>query len=487
MEKVVRFTENQLQFFRALSYDTNPLHYDLEYSQATQFGKVVVHGMCAVLTALGIWAKGRKFRICSMQGKFKKPLFLGVPYSLKITENRVGSREEVELALIANNFTHVLIKFSSAIFEGETFELNRSPKFSPRHNPVADGTHSLPSPDYFLNPSALSQLEQTLGLSPAQLPISQLNAFAWASYLVGMEVPGLQALFSDFKFEFSGQNETFKVPKLKIEVDSRFKKFEITGNNEFFKSVQIGAFARPQAVKHSIQDMLGVLPTSESYKGKTVLVSGASRGFGAALATGFAIQGARVILGYCHSHTAVQELARDLDSLGAKTLLLKGDLRNEKDCLLMREILEGQNTPIDILVDNAFPSIPLVSFFDQSSEESLAFFHDSVMISSNFLRTFMPLLKENGMVVSVSSIFTQVPEKKYSHYIAAKAAVEELTRSLTAEFSEKRFVVLRPPRMLTDRNNLPYDPMETRSPIEVASQVVQRLVEIEDPFSEINF
>ena len=87
--------------------------------------------------------------------------------------------------------------------------------------------------------------------------------------------------------------------------------------------------------------------------GKTVLITGASTGIGAALARGFARQGARVAINYHSSEAAAKALASELKEAGAEVLLARGDVTDLKACARIVEATATHFGAIDGLINNA--------------------------------------------------------------------------------------------------------------------------------------
>src|SRR4051794_10846584 len=83
----MRFTSAHIEAFARLSHDVSPLHCDPVYAAATPFRRVVVHGVCGVLCALGAWAQGRRFALRRLRATFRRPLFLDEEYALAVRES----------------------------------------------------------------------------------------------------------------------------------------------------------------------------------------------------------------------------------------------------------------------------------------------------------------------------------------------------------------------------------------------------------------
>ena len=85
-------------------------------------------------------------------------------------------------------------------------------------------------------------------------------------------------------------------------------------------------------------------------KKQTVLITGAGRGLGSAIAKSFHREGAKVIINYRKSYDSAKRLS---DSLGGKAILIKGDIRNKEEVLNMSKELSDQKIIINTIVHNA--------------------------------------------------------------------------------------------------------------------------------------
>jgi len=88
-------------------------------------------------------------------------------------------------------------------------------------------------------------------------------------------------------------------------------------------------------------------------KGKTAVVTGASRGIGRAIALKLATLGANIVVNYRNSAGAMQEVVKEIEALGVKTLAVQCDISNYSDVENMMKKCKEEFGSIDILVNNA--------------------------------------------------------------------------------------------------------------------------------------
>lgn len=167
---------------------------------------------------------------------------------------------------------------------------------------------------------------------------------------------------------------------------------------------------------------------------RCVLVTGASGGIGAAIATAFAQNGDRVVLG-CHTHPAkAEQLCASLQKQGLQAVVAVADVVNAAQVGEMFALAESAFGTVDVLVNNAGVAAQRL-FTDITEAEWDAMF--AVHVKGNYLCTQRALTgmlrKKSGCIINISSMWGQVGASCESHYAAAKAAVIGLTKSLAKE------------------------------------------------------
>lgn len=485
MIMTVQFLNDQLRAFETLSQDRNPIHNDPTYARATQFGRPVVYGMCGVLVGLGNWARGRAFRLTRMEGRFAMPLFEQVEYELKISEE--GDQVVIQYLEVGN----VQMSYRFAWQERDPAEARIAPVQTPASfQPLAAASDiELAAAlarwqgrdcSYSVRLECLSQLLPKLCLEPAQMPLEQLNALMGSSYLVGMEVPGRQALYSGFKFEFelgadAAYAAAFQFRNVSTEWDSRFNRFSVSGGGSGLRSFSLSAFQRPKHVRYAIEDVHRAVGQSDLLKNKVIFISGAARGFGAVLAKMFALQAANVFVNYRSDSLEAEAIAAEVRPWNSQTFPIAGDVSKAEDCRQIRTEIERRFGRIDLLVCNAFPQIPAEGFWEQGSGKFMRFLERAAATTVPLLNELMPLVPKGGIVLLVSTCYTREPEARFSHYIAAKSCLEGLMRTLAVELPDRKFVIVRPPRMLTDQTNLVVDLTPPVSAVTVARELMENL------------
>lgn len=477
----MRFTNAQIDLFARLSHDTNPLHCDPGYAASTPFGRVVVHGVCGVLCALGAWADGRRFELRRLRATFRKPLFLGEDYTLSVTE----AGERVTLRWTKDGESHADLTLSVRPWE--------APQERPSVDPFtsrAEAGHVAPRDlasvagdlPYAISEAAVPAMKAALGLAWEQMPSSQLAALCGASYIIGMEVPGRQALFSDIDMTF-GENAGSTFQDLTASYDPRFNRVVVTGRGRALASFQLGSFRRPETGR-SLDVVERAVGRSKRYAGKTVVVTGSSRGFGATLTKAFALQGANVVVHYREREDQARQTAAELAGL-TDPLLIGADLSRDADCQHFASAVLARFGRVDLLVHSAVPAIAPHPYLEQTTDELVGYVARALALVAGPSRALLPSMAEGALVASVSSVYAREPPPGYAHYAAAKGAVETFTHALAREFPALAFVVVRPPRLVPDdagvTGAVSAGAWAAVSPADVAANFLARLEEATTP------
>ena len=166
----------------------------------------------------------------------------------------------------------------------------------------------------------------------------------------------------------------------------------------------------------------------------TVLITGASRGIGAAAARLFAEQGWDVALGDQTKKAEAEALAAQLAALGVRAMAVGADVADAAQVDAMFAAVEGQLGPVDVLVNNA--GIAQIGLFTDLTEEQWDRVMD-VNCKGVYLccRRALPAMiaAHRGSIINLSSMWGQVGASCEVAYSAAKAAVIGLTKALAKE------------------------------------------------------
>jgi 3-oxoacyl-[acyl-carrier protein] reductase len=190
-------------------------------------------------------------------------------------------------------------------------------------------------------------------------------------------------------------------------------------------------------------------------KGKVALITGASKGFGAAIARRFGLEGASVIVNYSSSGKDAESVVSDIKAQGSDAIALRGDVTQRGEVTAM--LTEGMKRygHLDILVNNAgvYAWLPLDKVTEQHFHR---LFDVNVLGTILVTQAALPHFPENGgSVINMSSIVSLYPSEGGPVYSATKGAIDALTQSNAKAYAKKaiRFNTLHPGLIGTDGVN----------------------------------
>lgn len=176
---------------------------------------------------------------------------------------------------------------------------------------------------------------------------------------------------------------------------------------------------------------------------RAVLITGASRGIGAAVARRFAREGWRVGVNYRTSRGRAEALAAEIAAAGGQTALLPGDVSDPAQAAALVRAAEEQLGPLDALVCNAGVALPqqlLTDTTDEQWRQVMGVDLDGVFYT---LRAAVPgfVRRQRGAIVTVSSMWGVTGGSCEVAYSAAKAGVIGLTKALAKEVGPSHITV----------------------------------------------
>jgi 3-oxoacyl-[acyl-carrier protein] reductase len=175
-------------------------------------------------------------------------------------------------------------------------------------------------------------------------------------------------------------------------------------------------------------------------KGKVAVVTGASKGIGAAIAKSLGAAGAAVVVNYSFSKEDAERVVAGIKANGGKAIAVKGDVAKETDMRQLFAETEKAFNRLDVLVNNAgvYKFLPLE---DITEEE----FHRQFNI--NVLGTILATKEavkhfgqDGGSVINISST-SSAGDAQAAIYAGTKGAVDAITRGLAAELGSRKIRV----------------------------------------------
>ena len=177
-------------------------------------------------------------------------------------------------------------------------------------------------------------------------------------------------------------------------------------------------------------------------KGRTALVTGASRGIGRAIALSLAQEGADVAVNYVSSEGAAKEVVERILAMGRKAMLAQADVADYPDTYRMAQEVLKQFGHLDILINNAGINSDktFVKMDHASWRKVLAINLDGVF---NCTKVFIDQMLQRGWgrVVNITSVIGQIGNFGQANYAASKAGVAAMTKSLAKELAAKGITI----------------------------------------------
>jgi 3-oxoacyl-[acyl-carrier protein] reductase len=175
-----------------------------------------------------------------------------------------------------------------------------------------------------------------------------------------------------------------------------------------------------------------------SLAGQVVLVTGGSRGIGAAIARSAAEAGAGVAIGYRENADAASSVVDSIRGKGQVAVAFQADVSDPTEAGQMITAVEDSFGRIDGLVNNA-GIMPSSSLVEMSDEEWTAVLHTDLFGPFYCSRAALPgmVQRGGGSIVMISSRLGQIGWPELAHYSAAKAGLLGLTKSMAREFGPR--------------------------------------------------
>jgi 3-oxoacyl-[acyl-carrier protein] reductase len=176
------------------------------------------------------------------------------------------------------------------------------------------------------------------------------------------------------------------------------------------------------------------------FREKTIIVTGSSRGIGAAIARAFAAEGAMVVVNYLCNKTAALQVVESCKALGGDAWAVQADATSEAAVYDMVAQVTDEFGKIDVLVNNAFR--PYVfdpdnrkMFWESAWTDYQLQFDGALRTTYNVCKAVLPVMKKRtqGSIVNITTDLVARPTIPYHDYTTAKSALIGFSRNLAAE------------------------------------------------------
>lgn len=467
-QSYISFTEQDLAIFSAASGDRNPLHLNQEYARRTAYGQPVVFGCLGAMACLGRIRLPTGWRATFLKAEFLRPMFVGVSYRVEAA----AKDGKWEARLFDGSILAVLV-----VVEAELFNLTPdAPEevhgtfFERRDAAVREETATVAglkiSGAYACDSAVLSTLAERWEVADRLLT----TVLSWASYLVGMELPGEAALF--FKLALHLHPTACRPARMAYTASVAYSGFgqikmavSLLDGVAPVASGEAWSYIRPLSPEAEKIDSSGV--RADSLAGRSVVLIGSSRGLGAAMKGALELRGA-IVYGIARTANTAGPLPSEV-----------GDAANPETLRRLRERVLTAHGHLDFLICNACPPLLPLLLEPNSASRIGAYIDLAVSLTLAPLSEFLGLLnRSDGCAVIISSAAVEDPVKEWPHYVAAKRAVEALGVVASMQYPRVRTLIVRPKKLLTTLTNTPLGHLGAASPGMLANRIAARL---EDP------
>lgn len=177
-------------------------------------------------------------------------------------------------------------------------------------------------------------------------------------------------------------------------------------------------------------------------QGKNILVTGASRGIGKSIALELAAKGANVAINYAGSEERAQAVVEEIQKLGGKSFKIQADVSKEADVKTMIKEVIKQFDSLDILVNNAGITKDnlLMRMKEEDFDQVIDINLKGVFLCTKAVTRHM-MKQRSGKIINVASIVGVSGNPGQTNYVAAKAGVIGMTKSVALELASRNILV----------------------------------------------
>jgi NAD(P)-dependent dehydrogenase (short-subunit alcohol dehydrogenase family)/acyl dehydratase len=489
----VSFTSDDVELFATASGDRNPLHLDAGFARRTPFGACIVHGALVAIGLLGSLPPDELAGVRAVRLRFAGPVMPGAAGSVDVRQSRrtagawearLNGRGKLLAHAVAGPERELIAKGLAAVAPGSQSTAGGGSDHEMRLTAAEPGPGELEPGlsvrgSYSAGPE-LGTLARRLGAEA--LDPALLEGLAWASYVVGMVLPGRHSLLAGFTVVASTETTGSGPAHHSISVrehDVRTGQLVLDcalwdRAGSVRNQARIECFAVTPAPAAD-PEALGLGGPVDAERGSVVVI-GASRGFGAALTLALLGRGYRVHAVYSSSPDSAAELTRLAGGHRDRLVLHRLDAR-EPAALAELAAAIGPEAPLVGIVLGAAPAPLPMGLTGESAAELADYVSESLRLAAVPVGSLLPLLSAEGWVLFCSSPAILAPPRDWPHYVTAKAALEGLARWVAATIPSARAIILRPPAMRTELTNTPSGRIAAIPAETVAAWVAERLAD----------
>lgn len=176
------------------------------------------------------------------------------------------------------------------------------------------------------------------------------------------------------------------------------------------------------------------------FQGQVILVTGASRGIGAAIARAFAAEGGFVVVNYLRNEAAAEAVVADCRAAGGDAWAIRADVGDVAQVQALVAQVQSELGRIDVLVNNAFAPYRFdpeqrKRYWETDWADYQAQFEGAVRTTHQVTQAVLPAMRQRaqGCIINLASDLVERPVVPYHDYATAKSALVGYSRNLAAE------------------------------------------------------
>lgn len=276
--------------------------------------------------------------------------------------------------------------------------------------------------------------------------------FTAVSALVGMQLPGRNAVLLGVEASFlapvrigdrlrvtgrvTSKSSSTRILRMQIQIVN-------AATSQVVTEGKADVFVSPPPKKGVTMAELKEMDLDLDFSGKTILVTGSSRGIGEATVKLFAHRGANVVVNYREGRRDAEQIVSEITRAGHKAIAVQADVSDRSQVDRMVEQALSAFQRIDVLVNNAVRDASPTPFEDLTWETMQEDLDVTVKGAFHCCQAVLPhmLRQGEGCIINVSTIYTESPVPHFVRYITSKSGLVGLSRALAAEYAGRNIRV----------------------------------------------